>query len=142
MGHLGLTPQSVHAMGGYKVQGRQEAVAQELLYDAKALDAVGVFALVLEGVPDVLAQLITEEVTVPTIGIGAGPATDGQVLVFHDAVGLHDGHYAKFVRRYANLFDDAVAALSDFCDDVRAGDFPGPDETYTMPKAGDSPSGG
>jgi len=147
MGHLGLTPQSVHAMGGYKVQGRQEAVARELLQDAKALDAAGVFAIVLEGVPDVLAGMITENVTVPTIGIGAGAVTDGQVLVFHDALGLHTGHYPKFVRRYANLFDDAVNALEQYCEDVRAGTFPGPEETYTMPEdsaealQGDQPSG-
>jgi len=133
MGHLGLTPQSVHAMGGYRVQGRQERVARELMQDAKALDAAGVFALVLEGVPDLLARMITESVTVPTIGIGAGPDTDGQVLVFHDALGLHTGHYPKFVRRYANLFDVAVEALAEYCDDVRSGDFPGPEETYRMP---------
>ncbi len=133
MGHLGLTPQSVHAMGGYKVQGRQEPVARELLQDAKALDAAGVFAIVLEGVPDILARMITETVTAPTIGIGAGSDTDGQVLVFHDALGLHTGHYPKFVRRYANLFEDAVDALTEFCDDVRSGMFPGPEETYTLP---------
>ncbi len=134
MGHLGLTPQSFHAMGGYKVQGREESVARELLQDAKALDAVGVFALVLEGVPDVLARLITENVTVPTIGIGAGADTDGQVLVFHDALGFHDDRSPKFVRRYATLFDDAVTALGEYCEDVRAGRFPGPDETYHMPE--------
>jgi len=134
MGHLGLTPQSVHAMGGYTVQGREVAAARDLLQDAKALDAAGIFALVLEGVPDVLARLVTERVTVPTIGIGAGGDCDGQVLVFHDALGLHDGHYPKFVRRYAGLFDDAVAALTAYCEDVRSGDFPGPDETYSMPE--------
>jgi 3-methyl-2-oxobutanoate hydroxymethyltransferase len=133
MGHLGLTPQSVHAMGGYKVQGRNEQAARELMQDAKALDAAGVFAIVLEGMPDVLARLITASVTVPTIGIGAGPGCDGQVLVFHDALGFHDGHYPKFVRRYASLFDTAVTALSAYCDDVRGGTFPGPEETYSMP---------
>jgi 3-methyl-2-oxobutanoate hydroxymethyltransferase len=135
MGHLGLTPQSVHAMGGYKVQGRQERAARNLLQDAKALDAAGVFSLVLEGVPDVLARIVTENVTIPTIGIGAGPDCDGQVLVFHDVLGLHEGHYPRFVRRYADLFGEAVAALSAYCEDVRSGAFPGPDESYAMPEA-------
>jgi 3-methyl-2-oxobutanoate hydroxymethyltransferase len=134
MGHLGLTPQSFHAMGGYKVQGRNEQAARDLMQDAKALDAAGVFAIVLEGMPDVLARLITGAVTVPTIGIGAGPDCDGQVLVFHDALGFHDGRYPKFVRRYASLFDTAVTALSAYCDDVRGGTFPGPAETYAMPE--------
>jgi 3-methyl-2-oxobutanoate hydroxymethyltransferase len=134
MGHLGLTPQSFHAMGGYKVQGRTEQAARDLMQDAKALDAAGVFAIVLEGMPDVLGRMITGSVTVPTIGIGAGPDCDGQVLVFHDALGFHDGRYPKFVRRYASLFDTAVTALSAYCADVRGGTFPGPDEAYAMPE--------
>lgn len=132
MGHLGLTPQSVHAMGGYKVQGKAVAAAREMLTDAAVLTEVGVFSIVLEGVPDVLGQLITKEVSVPTIGIGAGPHTDGQVLVFHDALGLHDGRLPKFVRRYADLRADAVAALRRFFEEVQAGDFPSDDESYHM----------
>lgn len=132
MGHLGLTPQSVHAMGGYKVQGKAVAAARDMLTDAAVLTEVGVFSIVLEGVPDVLGQLITKEVSVPTIGIGAGPHTDGQVLVFHDALGLHDGRLPKFVRRYADLRADAVAALRRFFEEVQAGDFPSDDESYHM----------
>ncbi len=133
MGHLGLTPQSVHAMGGYKVQGKAVEAARELLTDARALDAAGVFAIVLEGVPDVLAELITKEVSAPTIGIGAGSRCDGQVLVFHDVLGLHDGFVPKFVRSYASLADQAVAALEHFFKDVQSGNFPSDDETYHMP---------
>jgi len=134
MGHLGLTPQSVHAMGGYRVQGKQFDSARELLDDAKALDEAGVFAIVLEGVPDVLAELITKEVSVPTIGIGAGPKCDGQVLVFHDLLGLTDGHVAKFVRQYANLNQIATEAVAAWFDDVQKGEFPSDDETYHMPE--------
>jgi 3-methyl-2-oxobutanoate hydroxymethyltransferase len=134
MGHLGLTPQSVHAMGGYRVQGKQAAAATELIDDAQALAHAGVFAIVLEGVPDLLAQLVTKEVSVPTIGIGAGPECDGQVLVFHDVLGLGEGKVPKFVRTYAALADDAVAALGRFFDDVESGAFPADDETYHMPE--------
>ncbi len=132
MGHLGLTPQSVHAMGGYRVQGKAADAAKELLEDAHELAESGVFALVLEGIPDVLAQLITKEVSIPTIGIGAGEHTDGQVLVFHDVLGMHDSHMPKFVRKYANLYDDAVAALHAYVNDVQTGAFPGDEETYHM----------
>jgi 3-methyl-2-oxobutanoate hydroxymethyltransferase len=132
MGHLGLTPQSIHAMGGYRVQGKQLEPAQELLDDAKALDAAGVFSIVLEGVPDVLAELVTNTVSVPTIGIGAGRACDGQVLVFHDLLGLTDGHVAKFVRQYANLTEVATLAVAAWFDDVQKGEFPSDDETYHM----------
>ena len=111
MGHLGLTPQSVHAMGGYRVQGKALEAARELIADAEALADAGAFAVVLEGVPDLLAQLVTKEVPIPTIGIGAGVSTDGQVLVFHDVLGLHDGRVAKFVRKYADLHTAAVGAL-------------------------------
>jgi 3-methyl-2-oxobutanoate hydroxymethyltransferase len=133
MGHLGLTPQSVHAMGGYRVQGRQAADAYELISEARAIADAGVFAVVLEGVPDLVAGMITAEVAVPTIGIGAGPDCDGQVLVFHDLVGLGDGPVPKFVRRYADLADTAVAAVEAFFADVQSGDFPGEAETYHMP---------
>ena len=134
MGHLGLTPQSVHAMGGYRVQGKAASAARELLEDAQMLVEAGVFSIVLEGVPDVLAQLVTEEVSVPTIGIGAGVHTDGQVLVFHDVLGFHDGQVPKFVRKYANLFDDSVAALQAYIGDVQSGGFPSEEETYHMPE--------
>lgn len=133
MGHIGLTPQSVHAMGGYRVQGRQLEPARELIADAKALADAGVFSIVLEGVPDVVAEIVTEEIAVPTIGIGAGPACDGQVLVFHDLLGLNDRHVPKFVRSYAKLMDAAVEATKAFFEDVQKGDFPGEDETYHMP---------
>ena len=132
MGHLGLTPQSIHTMGGYRVQGKRPDVAHELVADARALAAAGVFAIVLEGVPDVLAQIITQEVPVPTIGIGAGPHCDGQVLVFHDVLGLHDGRLPKFVRQYARLADAATEALQQFFADIQAGKFPLDAETYHM----------
>ncbi len=134
MGHLGLTPQSVHAMGGYRVQGKAAEAARELIADARALDEAGVFALVLEGVPDLLAEVITKEVSAPTMGIGAGPHCDGQVLVIHDVLGFGGGHQPKFVRRYANLEDDAVAAMRLFFSDVQSGAFPADDETYHMPE--------
>ncbi len=133
MGHLGLTPQSIHAMGGYRVQGKNAAAAYDLISDARAITDAGVFAIVLEGVPDVLAQIVTEEVAVPTIGIGAGPHCDGQVLVFHDVVGLGDGEFSpKFVRRYASLADDAVTAIEAWFSDIESGEFPGDAETYHM----------
>lgn len=132
MGHIGLTPQSVNQMGGYRVQGRNVGPAYEMISDARALAEAGVFAIVLEGIPDVLANVITSEVAVPTIGIGAGNGTDGQVLVFHDLLGLHNGHLPKFVRQYAKLADEATAAMERFFADVDSGAFPGPDETYVM----------
>jgi len=134
MGHLGLTPQSVNAMGGFRVQAKQAAAAYELISDAHALADAGVFSLVLEGVPDVVAEAVTAEVPIPTIGIGAGRRCDGQVLVFHDVVGLGGGEYLpKFVRRYADLADQGVAALERFFSDIESGDFPAEDETYHMP---------
>ncbi len=132
MGHVGLTPQSVNAMGGFKVQGRDLEAAHELVEDAKALDAAGVFSIVLEGIPDVVADTVTASVSVPTIGIGAGAGTDGQVLVFHDVLGLGNGKYPKFVREYADLGARAVAALSRYADDVRSGSFPAESEIYHM----------
>ena len=135
MGHLGLTPQSVHAMGGYRVQGKRAAEAYDLISDAKALDDTGVFAIVLEGIPDALAEIVTREVHVPTIGIGAGAHCDGQVLVFHDVVGLGgDDSVPKFVRAYASLADDAIAAVKGWFADVDSRDFPSQDETYHMPE--------
>lgn len=130
MGHLGLTPQSFHAMGGFKVQGKDLDTAKAIIDDAHALAEAGCFAIVLEGIPDVVAQVITEQVPVPTIGIGAGPHCDGQVLVFHDVLGLDSRRPPKFVRRYAALEADATAALSSWAADVRSGRFPSDDETY------------
>jgi 3-methyl-2-oxobutanoate hydroxymethyltransferase len=130
MGHLGLTPQSVHALGGFKVQGRRAEAADALVEDALALVDAGVFALVLEAVPAAVARRVTEAVSVPTIGIGAGPACDGQVLVLHDLLGLEDRVLPRFVRRYAALRTEGTAAVAAFAADVRSGAFPGPDETY------------
>jgi 3-methyl-2-oxobutanoate hydroxymethyltransferase len=135
MGHLGLTPQSVNAMGGYKVQGREEAAARSLIEDARALEEAGCFSIVLEGVPDEVARLVTDAVSVPTIGIGAGPHCDGQVLVFHDLLGIEDRIAPKFVRRYANVKGVAVEALAHFADDVRARRFPGHEESYHLTDA-------
>lgn len=132
MGHLGLTPQSLHAMGGFKVQGRQHDAALRLRDDAKALAAAGCFAIVLEGVPDEVARLVTDAVDVPTIGIGAGGDTDGQVLVYHDVLGLEDRMAPKFVRRYADVGNQSIEALRAFADDVRARRFPADDESYHL----------
>ncbi len=132
MGHIGLTPQSVHAMGGFRVQGRETSAALSLVDDAKALAHAGCFALVIEGVPDEVAAMITAAVDIPTIGIGAGPHCDGQVLVFHDVLGIEDRVLPKFVRRYAALKDAGIEALRHFAADVRAGTFPGPDESYHL----------
>jgi 3-methyl-2-oxobutanoate hydroxymethyltransferase len=135
MGHLGLTPQSVNAVGGYKVQGKEVDAALALVEDAKALVDAGVFAIVLEAVPDEVARVVTAAVPVPTIGIGAGPHCDGQVLVFHDVLGLEDRIRPKFVRRYATLKADAVLALAAYAADVRSGAFPAAAETYHLPAA-------
>jgi len=135
MGHIGLTPQSIHAMGGFKVQGKDAGAALALVEEAKALVAAGVFAIVLEGVPDAVAKLVTDAVPVPTIGIGAGRHCDGQVLVFHDVLGLEDRIAPKFVRRYAALKADGVAALAAFAADVRSGAFPDDTESYHLPAA-------
>jgi 3-methyl-2-oxobutanoate hydroxymethyltransferase len=132
MGHIGLTPQSLHAMGGFKVQGKDADSAAHLVEDAVALADAGCFSIVLEGVPDRVAQMITEAVEVPTIGIGAGPWCDGQVLVFHDLVGLEDRITPKFVRRYGTLKADGIAAVSAFAEDVRAGRFPSDAESYHL----------
>lgn len=129
MGHLGLTPQSVNAMGGYRVQGRSDAAAHVLALDAKALVAAGCFALVIEGVPEAVGAEITDSIDIPTIGIGAGPHCDGQVLVFHDLLGFNDST-PKFVRRYADLGAAATAAVAAFAADVRTGSFPADDEVY------------
>ena len=132
VGHIGLTPQSFHAMGGFKVQGKDLDAAQALVADARALAEVGCFAIVLEGIPDVVAQLVTESVPVPTIGIGAGRHCDGQVLVYHDLLGMCDREPAKFVRQYASLQGDATLAIARWATDVRSGCFPSEAETYHL----------
>lgn len=133
MGHLGLTPQSIHIMGGNRVQGKNVTAAQALIEDAKALAETGIFALVLEGIPDTLAKIITQEIPIPTIGIGAGIHCDGQVLVFHDLLGLlFTDHQPKFVRQYANLAEIATEAVQRYCADVQSGAFPADKETYHM----------
>ena len=132
MGHLGLTPQSMHAMGGFKVQAKESEAALQLMSDAKALEHAGCFAIVLEGVPDEVARMVTDAVDVPTIGIGAGRHCDGQVLVFHDLLGLEDRTAPKFVRRYASLKETAVDAMRDFALDVRTGAFPDDSESYHL----------
>jgi len=132
MGHIGLTPQSIHALGGFKVQGKQAAAAAALVDDAVALAEAGCFAVVLEAVPDGVARAVTEAIPVPTIGIGAGPWCDGQVLVFHDLLGLEERKAPKFVRRYASLGADASAAVEAFAADVRAGRFPADAESYHL----------
>jgi 3-methyl-2-oxobutanoate hydroxymethyltransferase len=132
MGHLGLTPQSVHALGGFKVQGKQLDAAQAIVDDAVALAEVGCFAIVLECVPDAVARMVTDAVPVPTIGIGAGRHCDGQVLVYHDLLGLEDRLTPKFVRRYADLKADATSAVARFAADVRDGRFPSSEETYHL----------
>jgi len=126
MGHVGLTPQSVHRMGGFKVQRD----AEELLADARAVEAAGAFSLVVEGVPTAVGKAITEMVTIPTIGIGAGPDCDGQVLVWHDLLGLFDGFRPKFVKRYAELGVSAREALAAYCAEVRSGAFPGAEHGF------------
>ena len=132
MGHVGLTPQSIHVLGGFKVQGRQASAAHALVDDALALADAGCFAIVLECVPDGVARAVTQAVPVPTIGIGAGPWCDGQVLVFHDLLGLEDRIAPKFVRRYAALKADAVTAMAAYADDVRSGRFPSDEESYHL----------
>ena len=134
MGHIGLTPQSIHALGGFKVQGKELEAARGLVEDACALAEAGVFAIVLECVPDGVARMITESVDVPTIGIGAGRHCDGQVLVWHDVLGFAgtERRAPKFVRTYAALEHDATASLERFVADVRAGSYPSSAETYHM----------
>ncbi len=130
MAHIGLTPQSANVMGGFKIQGRQVEAVHQLVEDARALQDAGCFAVVIEGVPDVVGRLVTEALDIPTIGIGAGPDTDGQVLVYHDVIGLENRFKPRFVRRYATAFEDQTEALARYAADVRSGAFPSEDETY------------
>jgi len=134
MGHIGLTPQSVHAMGGYKVQGKTLNAVEQLMRDAVALDHAGAFSIVLEGIPREVAAMITEEVSVPTIGIGAGPDCDGQVLVIHDLLGMTFHPAAKFVRRYADACAVVSQAIESFKQDVLEGNYPSDSESYHLPK--------
>ena len=131
MAHLGLTPQSVQAMGGSRVQARTEEAAERLLDDAQALQKAGAFSLVLEGIPTDVARRVTEAVAMPTIGIGAGPHTDGQVLVVSDLLGMGAGSYPKFVKPYANLRQEITRAAKAFAGDVEAGTFPDADHSYS-----------
>lgn len=132
-GHIGLTPQSINVLGGYRVQGKTATAAAALLADALALEDAGCFSLVLESVPDRVATYITERLRIPTIGIGAGAGTSGQVLVIHDLLGLYEGHMAKFVRRYAELGALAREAIGAYARDVASGAFPGDENTYHLP---------
>ncbi len=135
MGHIGLTPQSVNALGGYRVQGRTKAAARRVLEDAQALENAGAYAVVLECVPSPLAKVITERLTIPTIGIGAGPDCDGQVQVFHDMLGLFSEFVPRHARLYANLSQDVSEAFRRYADDVRSGAFPNEAESFTMNEA-------
>jgi 3-methyl-2-oxobutanoate hydroxymethyltransferase len=135
MGHVGLTPQSVNAMGGYRVQGKTAGGAEQLLRDARAVEAAGAFAIVLEGIPRELAAEITKSVRIPTIGIGAGPDCDGQILVLHDLLGLTFQEPPKFARRYANVGEVISQAVREYCADVHSGSFPSDAESYHAPSA-------
>ena len=135
MGHVGLTPQSLHAMGGFKVQGKTPDAAEHLIRDARSVEAAGAFAIVLEGIPRELAALITRELRIPTIGIGAGPDCDGQILVVNDILGLTFSSVPKFARQYANLAELISSAAREYCTDVRRGSFPSDAESYHMPES-------
>jgi 3-methyl-2-oxobutanoate hydroxymethyltransferase len=134
MGHLGLTPQSVMTFGGFKVQAKTHEASKLLIEDAQLLQDEGVFAIVIEGVPSTVGRALTESIDIPTIGIGAGPDTDGQVLVFHDLLGMKKGPTAKFVRQYADIGSQITAAIEHFAQDVRNGDFPSDRESYDAPE--------
>lgn len=130
MAHLGLTPQSIHKFGGYGLRAKEEAEAEKLIHDAKLLEEAGCFAVVLEKIPAALAKRVTESLTVPTIGIGAGVDTDGQVLVIHDMLGINKGFSPKFLRRYADLHTIMTEAVEHYVEDVKSGDFPNENEQY------------
>jgi 3-methyl-2-oxobutanoate hydroxymethyltransferase len=134
MGHIGLTPQSATMLGGFKAQGRTAVKALRLHEDALALEHAGCFSIVLEAVPAAVAARVTADLEVPTIGIGAGAGCDGQVLVWHDLLGLFDGSTPRFVKRYANLSDEIRGALEDYAAEVRAVSFPAEQHTYSMPE--------
>jgi len=132
MGHVGLTPQTSTALGGYRAQGRSAAAAERIAREALALQEAGCFAIVFEAIPSAVAAEIMPSVEVPVIGIGAGPATDGQVLVFHDLLGIRDGMGGRFVKRYASLLDEMTAGVAAFADDVRARRYPAPEHGYSI----------
>jgi 3-methyl-2-oxobutanoate hydroxymethyltransferase len=132
MGHVGLTPQTVNALGGFKTQGKTATSAARVAEEALALQAAGCFAIVFEAVPAAITEALMPRLEVPVIGIGAGPATDGQVLVFHDLLGIHQGHIPKFVKRYAEIGDGMVAGVRAYAEDVRMGRFPDPEHTYSV----------
>jgi 3-methyl-2-oxobutanoate hydroxymethyltransferase len=132
MGHVGLTPQTATALGGYRSQGRTAERALEVCEDALALQEAGCFAIVFEAIPSAVTELIVPRLEIPVIGIGAGPSTDGQVLVFHDLLGIYDGHAARFVKRYANVREQMVEGVEAYAADVRARRYPEPDHEYTM----------
>jgi 3-methyl-2-oxobutanoate hydroxymethyltransferase len=135
MGHVGLTPQTATALGGYKAQGKSAKDAIKLCEDALALQSVGCFAIVFEAVPAAITEAIVAKLEIPSIGIGAGPATSGQVLVFHDLLGITTGHMAKFVKRYAAIHEQMVAAVAQYGDEVRSRHFPEPDHVYSVEPA-------
>jgi 3-methyl-2-oxobutanoate hydroxymethyltransferase len=143
MGHVGLTPQSVHALGGFRVQGKTEDAAGRVLADAKAIEEAGAYAIVLEGLPADLGRRITEALQIPTIGIGAGPDCDGQVLVCYDFLGMYREIHPKFVKHFAELGDAVVSATRSFVEEVRSGAFPGPEHSFGMakPKTVGEPTG-
>ena len=130
MGHLGLTPQSIYKFGTYKVRAKEDAEAEKLITDAKLLEELGCFALVLEKIPADLAKKVSESISIPTIGIGAGPHCDGQVLVYHDMVGMNQGFSPKFLRRYLDLYTEITGAISHYVKDVKSADFPNKSESY------------
>ena len=132
-GHIGLTPQTASALGGFKMQGKDASAAKQIIDDARALEDAGVFSMILEAVPAPLGKLVAEAVNVPVIGIGAGPDVDGQVLVTHDVVGLFDRFVPKFVKQYSNVRKVIIAALKEYNQDVAAGTFPGPEHSFKMP---------
>jgi 3-methyl-2-oxobutanoate hydroxymethyltransferase len=132
MGHVGLTPQTATALGGYRSQGRTADRALEVARDALALERAGCFACVFEAIPSEVTELVMPRLAMPVIGIGAGPATDGQVLVFHDLLGIYDGHAPRFVKRYANVREQMIAAVGEFAADVRERRYPEPEHGYQM----------
>ena len=132
MGHVGLTPQTATALGGYRSQGRTAEKAMQVVDDALALQEAGCFALVFEAVPAELTEAVMPHIEIPVIGIGAGPAADGQVLVFHDLLGIYDGHAARFVKRYGNIREQMIEGVAQYAEDVRTRKYPEPDHTYTM----------
>jgi 3-methyl-2-oxobutanoate hydroxymethyltransferase len=132
MGHVGLTPQTATALGGYKAQGRNAERALQVARDALALQEAGCFSIVFEAIPAAVAEIVTGRLEIPVIGIGAGPGTDGQVLVFHDLLGIYDGHAPRFAKRFGEVKAQMVAGVAEYADEVRRGLFPAPEHTYSI----------